>query len=84
MYYFLAPQVVLSVWERIKEVIPKHYTDLIEMYGKDKKEWSKLLLKEIDKDQLTLEFGGSNLEAIHVHELLKSGKVYRCFGDNEV
>ncbi len=57
---------------------------MVIIYGTDKTEWTQALMKEIDKDQISTGFGGSNSEGVDVHEFVQSGKVYRCFENNKV
>jgi hypothetical protein len=57
---------------------------LVTIFGTDKNNWRQVLMKEIDKNQLSILFGGTNSEGIDVHEFVQSGKVYRCFENNNL
>ncbi len=72
------------MWDIYKHLVPKQYFDLVNIYGTDKNEWIQALMKDIDRDQLSTAFGGTNSEGIDVHEFVQSGKVYRCFENNNL
>jgi len=53
------------VFALVKPFLHQMTLDKISVFGFDKKEWSVALLKEIDADQLPVQYGGSmiNLKA---------------------
>ncbi len=83
-FHVNTPQPIVNFYDGFKTFMPKQYRDLFFMLGKNRKEWTRILMKEIDKDQLSVGFGGTNLEAIDAHDFIRSGKPYVCFGDNDI
>jgi hypothetical protein len=75
---------MVNVWDLYKNsALPQQYLDLIHIYGRNKKEWKRVLMKEIDKDQLSPFLGGSNPEGLDYGELRNSGDTYRCYANRE-
>jgi hypothetical protein len=53
----------------------------LEIFGKNKKEWSSFLLKEIEPSQLTDKYGGTRKEALDTQEHRQLRTVFRCVTD---
>jgi hypothetical protein len=58
---FLAPEIYKTILDTLQPAAFYHrrYKDLLEIHGKNRKEWQSKILKDISQDQLTIDFGGT-------------------------
>lgn len=79
LYIVTAPQIALPLWDIYKHILTPQTRNILFIYGKDKKDWQRILLKEIDKDQLSRKLGGTKEDnAVDVFEYLRNVNVFRC------
>lgn len=78
MFLPLAPQIALPLWDLWKDLVPHQFKRVLDIYGKNRKEWGAILAKEIDPDQLSVPYGGTNSEGLDVNEFFKSGVAPSC------
>jgi hypothetical protein len=57
--FSLAPKVFTMLFAMVKPFLHQITLEKISVFGFDKKEWSAALLKEIDADQLPVQYGGT-------------------------
>jgi hypothetical protein len=66
----------------LKYLVSTKLTDVLHIYGKNKKEWQNVLLDETLPSQLTEQFGGIIKEPVDFHEFLRKSKsVFKCPDD---
>ncbi|XP_035707849.1 SEC14-like protein 2 [Folsomia candida] len=58
------PSAFLAAWTLIRSALPEDERNLLVLYGRDEHEWKTPLFKEIDPSELTIDFGGTNEEAV--------------------
>lgn len=75
---FAVPQLAIPIWEIVRTALEPKDRDIISIFGKDKLSWSTELLKEINKNQLSVLYSGSNAEPMDYEDVRAAGGVYRC------
>ncbi|XP_035712244.1 SEC14-like protein 2 [Folsomia candida] len=63
------PEFALPIYNMFKGILSKHVTEVLHIFGRNKKKWQQFLLEEIDASQLSKNLGGKNLEALDYADL---------------
>ncbi|XP_021968240.1 SEC14-like protein 2 [Folsomia candida] len=63
------PQLFNALWQISKEFLSSDTQALIKIYGRGRDEWKQALLKRIDPDNLTVQYGGLNEEGLTMDEV---------------
>ncbi|XP_021959846.2 SEC14-like protein 2 [Folsomia candida] len=58
------PELALPIYDIYKSILSRDVTDMLHIFGRNKKEWQQFLLEEIDESQLSKNLGGKNFETL--------------------
>ncbi|XP_035712428.1 SEC14-like protein 2 [Folsomia candida] len=58
------PEFALPIYDIFKGILSKHSTEILHIFGRNKKKWGKFLMEEIDESQLSKNLGGINVETL--------------------
>jgi len=68
------PQLAIPLFDMFKPFIPADAKGRMRMYGRNKEEWQRALLKDVDPSQLTKYFGGKKRDGVDVHEWIQDAR----------
>jgi len=68
------PQLAMPLYDMFKPFIPADAKGRIRMFGRNKEEWQRALLKEVDPSQLTKYFGGKKRDGVDVYEWIQDAR----------
>jgi len=72
------PQIALPIWNIYKHMLSPQTASVVAIYGNNKKEWQRILLKEINKNQLSRTFGGIKDDTLDYSDFRLTGEVFEC------
>lgn len=74
------PEIALPFYDLLKTRMNQQFKEFLAVYGRNKADWSRHLLQEIDPDQLSVALGGRNEEALDYWDFLRrlNGTVPSC------
>ncbi|XP_035714057.1 uncharacterized protein LOC118438251 [Folsomia candida] len=77
--YINTPEIAHPIYDILKPILSKHVTEILHIFGRNKKKWQKFLLEEIDESQLTKDLGGKNWEALDYVDIRGANtSMYTC------